>query len=31
MLNRLMAPFFSYIHFMPPHSPYRPGKELWDV
>lgn len=27
ILNGLLAPFFSYLHFMPPHSPYRPRKE----
>lgn len=25
MLGSLKAPFFSYIHFMPPHAPYRPS------
>ncbi len=24
LLEELPAPFFSYIHLMPPHSPYRP-------
>ena len=28
MLAGLRSPFFSYIHFMPPHAPYRPRKEF---
>ena len=31
ILNRLIAPFFSYLHFMPPHSPYRPRKEFLGI
>lgn len=27
LLTSLQAPFFSYVHFMPPHAPYRPSKE----
>jgi len=27
MLAALPAPFFSYLHFMPPHTPYRPSRE----
>jgi arylsulfatase A-like enzyme len=27
MLAGLDAPFFSYLHFMPPHSPYRPSNK----
>ncbi|MEW5871495.1 MAG: sulfatase-like hydrolase/transferase [Chloroflexota bacterium] len=28
MLKTLPAPFFAYVHFMPPHSPYRPGRDF---
>lgn len=28
LLKGLNAPYFSYLHFMPPHAPYRPGKEF---
>jgi arylsulfatase A-like enzyme len=28
ILADLPAPFFGYLHFMPPHSPYRPRKEF---
>jgi arylsulfatase A-like enzyme len=28
VLSGLKAPFFSYLHFMPPHAPYRPRKEF---
>jgi arylsulfatase A-like enzyme len=28
LLSGLKTPFFSYLHFMPPHAPYRPRKEF---
>jgi len=28
LLEELPAPFFSYIHLMPPHSPYRPTSDF---
>ncbi|MFC2043270.1 sulfatase-like hydrolase/transferase [Chloroflexota bacterium] len=28
LLEELPAPFFSYIHLMPPHSPYRPNSHF---
>jgi len=30
MLGSLPAPFFAYIHFMPPHEPYTPTREFLD-
>jgi len=31
MLTSLPAPFFSYIHLMPPHAPYRPSSEFLGI
>jgi arylsulfatase A-like enzyme len=28
MLSSLPAPFFAYIHFMPPHEPYTPTRQF---
>ena len=28
LLEELPSPFFSYIHLMPPHSPYRPSRHF---
>ena len=28
-MPRLPQPFMSYLHFLPPHSPYRPSKEFF--
>jgi arylsulfatase A-like enzyme len=27
LLRSLPAPFFAYLHFMPPHAPYRPNSD----
>jgi arylsulfatase A-like enzyme len=31
LLEELPAPFFSYIHLMPPHSPYRPDSHFHEI
>jgi arylsulfatase A-like enzyme len=31
MLTRLPAPYFSYIHLLPPHSPYMPSSQFLDI
>jgi arylsulfatase A-like enzyme len=30
MLSGLPAPFFAYLHLMPPHAPYRPEREYYN-
>ncbi len=31
MLAKLPAPYFSYIHLLPPHSPYMPTSQFLDT
>lgn len=31
MLTTLPAPFFAYLHYLPPHAPYRPSREYLNL